>query len=92
MSLASCWIYLTRYGHGAVQGYLLFPIEGAGLFVILMLIVLRQDFVDLRVGGASTLETIRLRRRVYLLIGGLIVLLLATSWASAGRIFQAVAT
>jgi cellulose synthase (UDP-forming) len=89
-SLAACWFYITVYDHSAAQGYLFFAIQGAGLFWLLVALILVQDLRLLERLDTSARARVRARWMVWLVFCVTSVLLAATAVASWPRILQAV--
>ena len=89
LALAACWLYLGAYGGGSAQGFLLFGLQGALLFWLLMVIVLTQEVRDNRRYGLSLPGRLRLHARPLLLTAALGVFLVVTAGASAELIYEA---
>ncbi|KJE22364.1 glycosyl transferase [Frankia torreyi] len=61
LPLAACWCYLAAYGPGSNEGYLLFALQDALVFLLVLIFVILQE-VRATPGGSSQL-TVRLRRQ-----------------------------
>ncbi len=90
LALAACWLYLWVYHGGVTQGYLLFGVQGALLFWLLLVIVLTEEVRDKQRYGPSLPGRLRLHARPLLLTAALGVFLVATAVASAEPIYEAV--
>jgi len=88
-SLAACWCYLAAHGSGASQGYLFFALQGAGLFLLLLLIILVKDLAALRNRGVAALDCLRWRSPGIALIAVLAVLFAGTATVSYHPIVDA---
>jgi cellulose synthase/poly-beta-1,6-N-acetylglucosamine synthase-like glycosyltransferase len=88
-SLGACWLYLARYGYGACQGYLVFGLEEAALFWLLIVVILIQDARALASARVSWLRYLRLRWTPFLVTASMTAFLAVTAAASYGRILQA---
>lgn len=90
--LACCWFYLGVYHRGPTQGFLLFGIQGALLFWLLLVIIVTQEVRDKNRYGLSLPGRIGLHAGPIVVTFALGVLLLITTVASAPRIYEAVMT
>jgi cellulose synthase (UDP-forming) len=90
-SLGACWFYLVVHGHSAAQGYLLFAVEGAALFWLLLAVVLTQDLRAVRRLGASAREYGRARWTAWLIFLATSAMLTMTAVASWPSVLAAVA-
>jgi hypothetical protein len=89
-SLAASWFYLAVHGHGSSQGYLLFSVQGAALFWLLIGVILFQDRRMLAHFGASAIDWLHTRWTVTLAFMATSLLLFATIVLSSTRIVEAV--
>ncbi len=90
VALAACWFYILRYSHSASQGYLLFALQGAAVFWLMLLFILAEDGRTARRASVSLPHYGRLRAGPYLAVIVTTTLLGATVLASASRIRDAV--
>lgn len=92
LALGSCWFYLGVYHRGATQGFLLFGIQGALLFWLLLVIVVIQELRDKQRYSLSLPGRLGLHAAPVFVTFALGVFLLVTTVASAERIYEAVMT
>lgn len=90
LPLGCCWLYLVVYQGGSGQGYLLFGIQDALLFWLLLVVILTEEVRDKQRYGPSLPGRLRLHARPLLLTATLGVLLVVTTVASAEPIYEAV--
>jgi cellulose synthase (UDP-forming) len=72
-SLAACWFYLLVHERSASQGYLLFAVQGAALFWLLLAVILVQDLRSIERLGARARDFGWARWTTWLIF-------VATSW------------
>jgi cellulose synthase (UDP-forming) len=90
LALGSCWLYLAVYRHGPAQGYLLFGLQDAALFWVLLVVTLAQEVGAARRAGVARVRSVALQARPVVLTGILGVLWIATGIVAAVPIIQAV--
>lgn len=89
LSLVAGWKFLLTTGTGPVQGYLLFAIQGAVMFVIVFTIVLWLDMSAMMKEGVSIWRTIQLRSQAVGIVLLLVVSILTISYSSYQPIVEA---
>ncbi len=90
LALLACWFYLVIYKQSAVQGNLLFALQGALIFLFAYVVALLKDLTDMRKEGVSFTQYMLLRVKP---LCTLIVFLMLISWTafiSFGHIYQAI--
>jgi|GEM_PF-1046395 len=90
LSLASCWTYIILTKRSETQGYLLFALQGAITVLLVFLVALINDIKDMIGEKVTVKRSLSLRIKPIILlavIGGAIAI---TSYASAGRIVEAI--
>lgn len=88
-ALVACWLYIGAYGRSHNQGYLFFALMGAGLFAVLLQVVLFQEIKTRRAAGAGAVRSIRSCTAAVAIIALLDTGVLATAATCAGRIADA---
>lgn len=89
LPLATCWLYLIGYHRGFSQGYLLFGIQGATLFWLLLVTVVTQEVRHGLRPVAGPTARLKSFTGPILLCAGLGALLLGTTVASVALIGEA---
>jgi cellulose synthase (UDP-forming) len=89
VALAACWYYLAAIGSSATQGMLFFAVVEAGLFAVILAVVVRQDLRALTDDGISPVRTLRLRALPLLATGAVTALIVATAVWSASPVWVA---
>lgn len=90
VALVACWIYLWVFGTSAAQGYILFALQGALIFLLTYCIALVNDLTAILKEGVSLAECLALRFKplaMFVLYGTLIVL---TGCVSFNHVYQAI--
>src|SRR3954453_22446346 len=88
-ALAAGWYYPAAIGSSATQGMLFFAVVEAGLFAVILAVVVRQDFRALTDDGVSPVRTLRLRALPLLATGAVTALIVATAVWSASPVWVA---
>ncbi|MFZ0832382.1 MAG: hypothetical protein WAM92_04720, partial [Mycobacterium sp.] len=89
LALGACWLYLGVYHAGRTQGFLLFGLQGALLFWLLLVIVMTQEVRDKQRYGLSLAGRLRSHAGPLLLTAALAAFLVVTAVASAQPIYEA---
>jgi cellulose synthase (UDP-forming) len=87
--LVACWLYMVIYQTGSCQGYMFFGIEEATLFWLLLVLILIQDMLTLKRAKVAIGKRFWLYSAPVLTTMLVTMLLIATAFASYGRILQA---
>lgn len=88
-ALAACWFYMIVYSHSSCQGYLIFALEEAALFGLLILVIVTHDARSLGRAGISTIRYYRLRVKPVLMTLVVWSLIAGTFFIAFGRILEA---
>lgn len=89
LSLVASWKYMLTTGTGSVQGYLLFALQGALMFVSVFGIALVLDIRAMLQEGVTPGNTLKLRFRALAVAIILILGIVTTSYASYQPVVQA---
>jgi cellulose synthase (UDP-forming) len=89
LPLVACWLYMVIYQTGSCQGYMFFGIEEATLFWLLLVLILIQDMLTLKRAKVAIGKRFWLYSAPVLTTMLVTMLLIATAFASYGRILQA---
>jgi cellulose synthase (UDP-forming) len=90
LSLIAGWKFLLTTGTGPVQGYLLFAIQGASMFVVVFTIALALDMSAMIGEGVTVWRTVRLRIQAVAVVMMLIIGIVTTSYFSYQPILEAI--
>jgi len=88
-SLAACWFYILVYKHSSCQGYLIFALEEAALFGLLILVIVTHDARSLGRAGISAGRYFWLRAKPVFMTLLVWSLLVATVFVAYPRMLQA---
>ncbi len=89
LSILAGWKFLLTTGTGPVQGYLLFALQGATMFIVVFTIALGLDMNSMMKEGVSIWKIVRLRFQAVTVIMILIFGIVITSFASYQPILEA---
>ena len=90
VAILSCWFYILVFGHSAVQGNLLFALQGAAIFLLSYVISLFKDLIDMLKDGVSFARYVLLRLKPLSVLVLFLILLSWTGFVSASRIYEAI--
>lgn len=82
LSLVSAWKFLLNTGEGPVQGYLLFAIQGASMFIAVFTISLWLDMRAMHKEGVPLRRTLKLRTQALTVVFLYVIGIVTTSYVS----------
>ncbi len=89
LSLVSAWKFLLTTQEGPVQGYLLFAVQGATLFVAVFVIALWLDMRAMNQEGVAFRKIVKMRTSALLVVIIAVVGIMTTSFQSYQPVIQA---
>jgi hypothetical protein len=90
IALAACWFYLVVFGHSAVQGNLLFALQGALIFLLAYIVALLKDLTTILKEKIPLTQYIVLRLKPLGMLAVFLILITWTGFACFGHIYQAI--
>jgi cellulose synthase (UDP-forming) len=90
LSLFSVWWFMWQHGQTAVQGYLIYAIQGALIMCVVYAISLMMDLYSLLKEGVHVFRVVMLRLQALVILGLLLLMLYVSGNTSAPLVAQAV--
>ncbi|MCK9895816.1 glycosyltransferase family 2 protein [Frankia sp. AgB32] len=81
LPLVACWYHLVVYGSGRTAGYLLFALQDSLVFLLVLILILRQEIIDAAGNEPQLAARLRRQARPLTTTGLLAVALVATAGA-----------
>lgn len=88
--LASCWYFVINVGRSNSEGYMLYAIWGATIFIAIYAVVLAMNLFEMRREGVSVIRAYFLRLKAILVLLVLVVALGFTTNIAAPKIWEAI--